>query len=664
MANFTDNIIAKSSSSIANSPTQQKGHILFGIGEGDYGPANPDLVGFNDTGFRNSFFATGSGSFTTFEIPINATNYQYSNLSGTGDSANPPDGEMTVTFTGDGNPTLEKITFSEHTTEASGALATIRKDNPPLAVINLEQDNSSFAESSISGSYLVTFSQLINTNDTRLNVTTQWVSSGTFQVDKGPINVTIVTSSVDLYNSPTLPPSTLISYFQTNRDNLINFFKTTRTAFNVNTLTSLGNYPLPCTASTIQNVLDQTTGDRNFAILAATDFEDVGLTIEPYNPFPQGVAASSADAGNFYQLYDYNTSHEIISACSYATVFPTLNIKIARPYIGTKIITIDPTDNQVADLVAANTAPDQFSLPDSPQTPAGMIIQSNKPISFSSQLYAPTPPTQLCGKILAAYLDRNYPVEILIFFKYNNTDLTYFRDKIGDDFQASFTRDRGDVLTLGFTSTDFQDRWVFLSATKDIVGIARARGANPPSTQQDQYILPVATIDNTPVYRRRNTGAFSSTLLGNTPSTNTTHVVSDPEGVVTVIKGDGAGDDAESGMSVDFLKNTYTFGNGKLYSYDIVSGYNQTVTSYYLQNTPTPTWIEYDAHTFSGASITNPAHHQEGEDDGTGDPLYNSSTVWKWEGSDPFYLVTNNGSDKEEAHLGWNRDATNIGISY
>jgi len=661
MANFTDNIIAKSSSSIANTPTQQKGHILFGIGAGDFGPANPDLVGFNDTGFRNSFFATGSGSFTTFEIPINATNYQYSNLSGTGDAANPPDGEMTVTFNGDGNPTLEKITFSEHTTEASGTLAIIRKDN--LAVINLEQDNSSFAESSVSGSYLVVASTLINTDDTRLNVTTQWVSSGTFQVDKGPINVTIVTSSVDLYNSPTLPPSTLISYFQTNRDNLINFFKTTRTAFNVNKLTSLGNYPLPCTASTIQNVLDQTAGDRNFAILAATDFEDVGLTIEPYHPFSTGEATSN-DSGNFYQLYDYNTSYEIISACSYAIMSSTLNIKIGRPYPGTKIITIDPTDNQVTDLVAANTVPDQFALPASPQVPAGMIIQSNKPISFSSQLYTPSPPTQLCGKILGAFLDRNYPVEVIIFFKYDNTDLTYFRDKIGDDFQSSFTRNKGDVLTLSFTSTNFQNKFVFFSATKDIVGIARARGASPPSTQQDQYILPVATIDNTPVYRRRASGAHSKTLLGNSPSTNTTHVVSDPDGVITVIKGDGDGEDAESGMSVDFLKNTYTFGQGKLYSYDIVSGYNQTVTAYYFKNTPTPNWVEYDAHTFSGASITNPAHHQEGEDDGTGDPLFNSSTVWKWEGSDPFYLVTNNGSDKEEAHLGWNRDETNIGISY
>ena len=538
-------------------------------------------------------------------------------------------------------------------------MAEIRKNN--LAVVNLDQDNTGFFEvidgvlvpkASVSGSYLVISSQLVNTTDTQLNVNTQWVGGGTFgTTNGGPVTVTIATSSVDLFGDPTRTPGDLISYTFDNSATFITYFKNTRTALEVNssTLGGEGRYALPSTASTIQNVLDQTTGNRNLAIIAATSLEDEGLTIEPSVPFTTGGAGVGSNNAKFYQLYNHNTSHEIISACSWICLKDG-DPRVGRPYSGTKLKIIDPTDNQSADLLSANSTPDQVLITST--IPVGNIIQSNKPISINKQAdQACYAPLQVEGTILATYHDRYFPRTIRIYCKHDNTSVVLYRDDIStkDNQISTHTGDLGDIITITLTETDFDDRWAFFVSNKPIVGTTDGDG--------DKWRLAVATTDLTPVYRRRN--GFETTLQGNTPSVNNTYIVADAEGVVAITRGDGDGGDGEVGFNTNFLKDTYAFGQGKLVNYEIVSGVDQTVTVDYYNSG----WVQYATHTFSGAGLTNPDHHQEGSNSGT-TPLVDLETVWKWEGSDSFYLVTNDGSADEETQFGWNRDETIIAISY
>ena len=176
------------------------------------------------------------------------------------------------------------------------------------------------------------------------------------------------------------------------------------------------------------------------------------------------------------------------------------------------------------------------------------------------------------------------------------------------------------------------------------------------SLSQDQTILsPPARY----VYQRY--AANNSTVVQTTPSNAGTYVVYDTTyNVMTVQIADGSGGDAAQGLGYEFLSDRYSWGN-VCSDYVIVAPYPNTyITTYYWDGTYWQTW---DTHSLSGTQTSPASAQRDGSAgpgvaatniNGTANNMVSGSTVlWKWEGTNPFYLCINDNADDEFSVLGW-----------
>lgn len=285
---------------------------------------------------------------------------------------------------------------------------------------------------------------------------------------------------------------------------------------------------------------------------------------------------------------------------------------------------------------------------------ANRIYSSNKPVHLADQSANNYTIANMSyrGNILAGYGNRGFTATYRISCVEDNTTIDVFADATegsNSEFIQRNTINKGDILSVAIDSS-YDDRWIFAKSNKEIFGTVQ-HGSS------DKFILPPVSTDY--VYRRYN--EYEINILGQTPSFVGTYVVQDNNGVAAVSIADGAGSEAEAGMPLNFLSNTYAFGSGELDSYFIVSPYTNTITvSYYSNNV----WTQYDSHVENG-SLTVPSVHSEGQQAG-GTPLVPAlgSVPWKFEGTNPFYIVVNDGSSDEEALIGWNRNDPIYAISY
>ena len=107
-----------------NYSTTKRGNIIFGASAGADGPSNLDIPGLN-TNYLNCFFATGSGSFSVFEIKTNVSTHEFSKggSSTNSQTGDPGTGRISL-FPGSGNPdSLTRILLNNNTsTEISKSL--------------------------------------------------------------------------------------------------------------------------------------------------------------------------------------------------------------------------------------------------------------------------------------------------------------------------------------------------------------------------------------------------------------------------------------------------------------------------------------------------------------------------------------------------------------
>lgn len=285
---------------------------------------------------------------------------------------------------------------------------------------------------------------------------------------------------------------------------------------------------------------------------------------------------------------------------------------------------------------------------------ANRIYSSNKPVHLADQGANNYTIANMSyrGNILAGYGNRDFDATYRISCVEDNTIIDVFADATegsNSEFISRTTINKGDIHPITISSA-YDDRWIFIKSNKEIFGTVQHGG-------NDKYILPPVSTDY--IYRRFN--EYEKNILGNTPSFVGTYVVQDNEGAAAISIADGAGGEAEAGMPLSFLSNTYAFGSGELDSYFIVSPYTNTITvSYYSNNV----WTQYGSHVENG-SLTVPSVHSEGSQTG-GTPLVANlgAVPWKFEGTNPFYIVTNDGSSDEEALIGWNRNDPIYAISY
>lgn len=198
-----------------------------------------------------------------------------------------------------------------------------------------------------------------------------------------------------------------------------------------------------------------------------------------------------------------------------------------------------------------------------------------------------------------------------------------------------------------FTSNNLTNHWIS-SNTPILATVTQINGA-------DKTILsPMSTY----VYQRFQ--SYLRTTNNTTPTNNNAYVTYDSTyKVMNMSIADGSGYDCAQGLGLEYLSDTYSWGN-VLSDYTIVFPYTATVTTSYWSGSA---WVVWDTHSNIAGSITNPPRITR---DGTNGPgveastlsgaatnMASGATLWKWEGTAPFYLAINDNADDEFSVLGW-----------
>jgi hypothetical protein len=242
---------------------------------------------------------------------------------------------------------------------------------------------------------------------------------------------------------------------------------------------------------------------------------------------------------------------------------------------------------------------------------------------------------------------RNNPSTYYVYSPYQSATVNFY-----DNTAGGLTGTPTSTLSLSagqsgtFTSNNLTNHWI--SSNTPIVASVTQTGA-------DKTILsPMSTY----VYQRfqNNFGTTNFT----TPTNNNTYVTYDSTyKVMNMSIADGSGSDCAQGLGLEYLSDTYSWGN-VVSDYTIVFPYNGTFTASYWSGTA---WVVWDTHTVTTGSITNPPRVTR---DGTSGPgveagtvsgvaanMASGATLWKWEGNQPFYLCINDSTDDEFSVLGW-----------
>jgi hypothetical protein len=262
-------------------------------------------------------------------------------------------------------------------------------------------------------------------------------------------------------------------------------------------------------------------------------------------------------------------------------------------------------------------------------------------------------PLTMAGTQFWCVAVRNNPSTYYVYSPYQATTVNFY-----DNTSGGLTGTPTSTLSLSagqsgtFTSNNLTNHWI--SSNVPIIATATQTG-------WDRTILsPMSTY----VYQRfqNNFGTTNFT----TPTNNNTYVTYDSTyKVMNMSIADGSGGDCAQGLGLEYLSDTYSWGN-VLSDYTMVFPYNGTFTSSYWNGS---TWVVWDTHTVTTGSITNPPRITR---DGTNGPgveasalsglsanMASGATLWKWEGTAPFYLAINDNTDDEFSVLGWNSSTQN-----
>ena len=314
----------------------------------------------------------------------------------------------------------------------------------------------------------------------------------------------------------------------------------------------------------------------------------------------------------------------------------TNSVKYAAPYTGTKIYEIDTSGNTTT-LVSATASPSNGSF----NVVQNRKYVANKPIHlFRSARQDIMMPLAVSGYNWGFYFSRNEPITVNLYCV-DDCTVRIFATTVNLSNQVGEVSLTGGVTnTFVFSDDTYDNDRINLYGSVPFIASVTGNGG-------DRSGLSLAGA----VSYRRDSGGLSSTIIGTTPATTNANAVSDDLDTWAFDIGDGSGGDSEQSAPLHMLNHNYTLGD-ELESYKVVSPYDQTVT---ISSWNGSAWVEFSSHTLSGASLTGPATAESGSQPG-GTP-FNSNTLWKFEGTKPYYLCVNEGSADEETLFGWNSGA-------
>ena len=261
-------------------------------------------------------------------------------------------------------------------------------------------------------------------------------------------------------------------------------------------------------------------------------------------------------------------------------------------------------------------------------------------------------PVSFAGTYFAHYWSRNSPTTYYAYAPQDDTTLEFFDNNATGGVTGIPTATHN--ISRGFT-TSFQSTaistWQFFKADKPIIMTAGGTG-------WDKTILAPAT-QYTYTRRNANERTINNTVPSNAGGQYVIYDTSLPTAHVEIA--DGSGGDCTQGIGYEYLSDTYSWGD-VLSDFVLVSPYADNVVnvSYWLNNQ----WNLGGSYLLDGTQ-TSPAgvfRNGNGGFDGaaTGTnpysgaaPNFNTSTLWKFEGTSPFSVIINDNANDEERLLGW-----------
>ena len=319
-------------------------------------------------------------------------------------------------------------------------------------------------------------------------------------------------------------------------------------------------------------------------------------------------------------------------------------------YSNTEIIEIDENGNETV-LVTTGSDPQRGTF----STTAGRRYYGTRAVHLlqttASDDQHELAPVSFAGTYFAHYWSRNSPTTYYAYAPQDDTTLEFFDNNAtgGVTGTATATHNISRGLTTSFQSTA-QGTWQFFKANKPIIMTAGGSG-------WDKTILAPATQYT---YTRLN--ANERTINNTAPSNAGTYVTYDtslPTAHVQIA--DGAGGDCTQGIGYEYLSDTYSWGN-VLSDFTLVSPYANNVVnvSYWLNNQ----WNLGGSYSLNGTQTSPAGVFRNGnggfDSAATGTNPYsgahsnfNTSTLWKFEGTSPFSVIINDNADDEERLLGW-----------
>jgi len=331
--------------------------------------------------------------------------------------------------------------------------------------------------------------------------------------------------------------------------------------------------------------------------------------------------------------------------------------KYAAPYAGTRIWEID--GSSVTEIVTATSSPSRGTF----NFVQNRRYVANKPIHLHRNAeQEKLIPVTYCGTQHANYFNRYEPGKIRICALEDDTVVRiYRRDSNQDDPKWLWDQptttisitNKFDVQTHTFDSSLDDGVWNYIFSSKPVVITSTG------NDNGDRLLTPLA---GDIVYQQRN--EYATNMNGGTSgfegNTYSRYVDSFTYKVASIQIADGSGGDALSGVPTNMLNNNYTFG-AQLSDFHIASGHSSNTIKVYSWNS-TDDWTLHETITVTGGTETLPAFVCRDGNQGFGTQctqdsgqaaFFNTDVLWKWEGTETFFISINDEGNDEEALLGW-----------
>lgn len=357
------------------------------------------------------------------------------------------------------------------------------------------------------------------------------------------------------------------------------------------------------------------------------------------------------DADSQKSATEYNPDNRSRShGLSLWYAFESDTVRYSAIYPGTVIYSMDISGN-ISVVVSETSVPTGGNL----STTVGYRYFANKPIYLLGQGSNHTiVPISLQGTYFGNYSTRYGTSTFHVYCPSGSGTVNHF-DNVAGGVTGTATTSTSISASqyITFTSTTENNYNFFSSDVPVIMSVEE-------ESNRDLLRMPPAGFLT---YRKRsgNDRKVNNTSVN---AENTYYISSSEYPAVTIQIADGSGGDANQGMPLENLSDTFSWGD-RLSDYHITAPYSNTVVnvSYYSEGS----WILAETHELNG-SLTSPATaFREGNTgfgtsgnlgDGDGNAAYFASdaSLWKWESNNPIFVLINDTTNDEEPLLGWMRN--------